>query len=384
MWIPPAYSPVGPADLVRGLLAKESAGRRLEVLIAKWYGAERALATASGTHALQVALQAAFTHRGRGGEEILALPAYNCYDLVSAAVWLRRRVLFYDLDPLTLAPVPESLAEVAHRAGVLVVANLFGFPLDWDTIREISDPLGIPVVEDAAQGLGAGWKGEAAGTFGDLTVLSFGRGKGWTGGSGGAVMARRGFEASLPAGLPPAASNRLAEGVGSGAIWLLARPSLYGLPARLPGLGLGETHYRSPSEPKAISPFAAALVVAGRDRSLAEVEVRRRNAAALRRRIGGEEAGLEFPLPVLGGETGDLRAPVLMNRGATESRKWGFYRGYPRVLPEVEAVRPLLLEPLPVPGAARLAAGLVTAATHSRSRPGRSATGVLNHLQRPP
>ena len=56
-------------------------------------------------------------------------------------------------------------------------------------IAEIAERHGLAVVEDAAQGLGATWRGRPLGSFGDVSVLSFGRGKGWTGGVGGALLA---------------------------------------------------------------------------------------------------------------------------------------------------------------------------------------------------
>lgn len=400
MWIPPVYSPIRLSGIWKGLRARPSAIPELEKRLTEWYGAERALATASGTHALQLAIRAALDHAETDGP--VAMPAFNCFDLASAAVWVGAPVVFYDLDPMTLAPGPGSLARAAEEAGVLVVANLFGYPLDWDLIRKLANDRGIPVVEDAAQGMGAGWNGRPAGTLADLSVLSFGRGKGWTGGSGGAVLARNGFGAALPEALPAPSGSRFREAAGTAAVWLLARPLLYGVPARLPGLGLGETHYRPPTEPRAITPFAAALAMAGRDRSLAEVEVRRRNAAAVRERlegkpgtvgrnpgnavrgpvpvgrdpgtIGRKPGPVLVPRPLAGGECGYLRLPVLLpsltkeGAGASISvdRKKGIYRSYPRALVELEVMEELTGDLGTFPGARRLAGKLVTLPTHSR------------------
>ncbi len=365
MWVPPAYSPLTLRAMVRGVLAGAGARAELEGSLREWYGADRALAAASGTQALQLALKAAL--RQAGGDATVALPAYTCYDVASAAVWAGAPVVFYDLDPLTLGPEPESFRRAAGNAGVLVVANLVGFPLDWDLIREVADARCIPVVEDAAQGLGAEWKGRPAGTMGDLSILSFGRGKGWTAGSGGAVLARGRFGESLPHELPPGPASKAREGARAGAVWVLARPSLYGIPARVPALGLGETHYRAPTEPRAISPFAAGLALAGRDRSLAEVEVRRRKAALLRERLTGDPAELALPEPPEQGRSGDLRLPVLIPGGGREHPRLGLYASYPRPLPELEPLQPLMARMNPCPGARRLARELITAPTHSRS-----------------
>jgi hypothetical protein len=365
MWIPPAYSPIEPAGLARALVATRATVGELESRLREWYGAERAVATASGTHALQLALRAAL-EQGPGPARI-ALPAYSCYDLVSAAVWVGAPVVFYDLDPRTLAPEPESLARATGSAGVLVVGNLLGFPLDWSCIRDVAAARGLVVVEDAAQGLGAEWRGEAAGTLGDLSVLSFARGKGWTGGRGGAVLARRGLGKTLPEALPGDSSSRLTDLAAAGAIWLLARPSLYGIPARVPGLALGETHYHPPTQPAATPPWAAAMVLASRDRSLEEVALRRARASVLRETVRDRWPQALLPLPVAGGRSGDLRMPLLIPGGAGASHRHGIYAGYPRPLPELEAMRPLQEDGGSFPGAARLSRELLTAPTHSRT-----------------
>jgi dTDP-4-amino-4,6-dideoxygalactose transaminase len=222
------------------------------------------------------------------------------------------------------------------------------------------------VVEDAAQGIGAKWKGEAAGTFGDLSVLSFGRGKGWTGGSGGAVMARNGFEMALPVSLPGHKGSRASEASRSLAVWLLARPSLYGIPARIPALGLGETRYRSPTEPTAITAFAATMVLAGRERSLREVEVRRGNAEVLRGRLKAGGGDVLIPEPLPEGESGYLRFPVLSASGRLVAERRGVYRSYPRALAELEVLAPLIRQHVLLPGASRLAGETVTYPVHSR------------------
>ena len=79
----------------------------------------------------------------------------------------------------------ESLERALKRgAGVVVVAPLCGIPVDWDRVGRCLAPYGALAVEDAAQGHGAEWRGLPLGGLGTLSVLSFARGKGWTGGRG--------------------------------------------------------------------------------------------------------------------------------------------------------------------------------------------------------
>ncbi|MET0399208.1 MAG: DegT/DnrJ/EryC1/StrS family aminotransferase, partial [Longimicrobiaceae bacterium] len=168
------------------------------------YAAGSGALCGSGTQALQLALVEA---RRRGGDAPVALPAFSCYDVAAAAVGAGVRVALYDVDPGTLAPDPESLERVlAAGARTVVAGPLYGVPLEWDTLRGAAGRHGALLVEDAAQGHGASWHGRPLGSLGDLSVLSFGRGKGWTGGRGGALLARGGGAAraaARPAPPPP-------------------------------------------------------------------------------------------------------------------------------------------------------------------------------------
>src|SRR3989449_6070319 len=106
---------------------------------------------------------------------------------------------------------------------------------------ECAAAVGAAVIEDAAQGFGASWRGRPLGSLGAVSVLSFGRGKGWTGGRGGALLAR--------GRAPPTAANGNGAGLwreGEGLVLAaaqggFARPPPHGPPAPLPWLGLGET-----------------------------------------------------------------------------------------------------------------------------------------------
>jgi hypothetical protein len=81
----------------------------------------------------------------------------------------------------------QSLERLLQRgARVVVVASLYGFPVDWDAVAGVLAPYGAIAIEDAAQGDHAAWRGRPLGSVGPISVLSFGRGKGWTGGGGGA------------------------------------------------------------------------------------------------------------------------------------------------------------------------------------------------------
>jgi dTDP-4-amino-4,6-dideoxygalactose transaminase len=377
----PALSPVSPRALWRasGASLRDPAGavRSLEDALAVGFDARRVLITASGTDALRMAIETTMRAAGDPTRPV-ALPAFSCFDLVTAAVGAGVDMVFYDVDPISLAPDMESLAGALEaRPLAVVIANLFAFPVDWDAVRAVCDASGAALVEDAAQGLGSAWDAGRSGTFGDLSVLSFGRGKGWTGGSGGALLARRpgdGFADPRPAvDRAPGTSARLVAALG--AQWLLGRPSLYWLPASVPWLALGETRYKEPSDPGRPPAFAAALAREMEDRSVREVEARRACAERWRDIVtDAAPEGLARPCdPLEGGVAGYLRFPVLLDGGEGAERvahragRYGVVRGYPVALDELEASRGrTLLAGRPMPGARRLSRDLVTLPCHGR------------------
>jgi perosamine synthetase len=376
----PAFSPVSFGEIL--LAALQSTWNRghfaesLSALLRSRFGCGKAIPTGSGTEALELALRSC---RGPKGEvRAVALPAYSCYDLISAAIGSESPVLFYDLDPDTLSPDPDSLEAAIHRgAETVVVGNLYGFPLPWRSIGDLCRDAGVMVVEDFAQGVGSSWGESPGGSFGDMTVLSFGRGKGWAGGGGGALLIRREDVASTvsrfrlrPA--PFGASPRSA--LMSTLQWLFGRPSLYWLPSMVPGLGLGETRFREPRPPTDIPTFSAALAFMATENATQEVGVRRRNAQRLRgllsRCVVSEK--LRIPSPLHGGEAGFLRFPVLdfgvsrLLGQSKDARSLGILRGYPRPLVDLPEGKALHLAPqlTDYPGSRLLAEHLVTFPTH--------------------
>jgi dTDP-4-amino-4,6-dideoxygalactose transaminase len=379
----PAYSPLESKAIARAaaeaaLRARQSRLALAEVLATRFQSREVVL-TASGTQALQVALEVAGATAKAAAGGAVALPGYSCYDVVSAAVGASAGVVFYDVDPSTLAPdLPSVRAALRLGVRIVVAGNLYGFPLDWDALRAECATHGAVLVEDAAQGIGSRWRGREGGSFGDLTVLSFGRGKGWTGGGGGALLVRVALseEASLRlrrvADRSAGAGASLRAGTLATVQWALGRPALYGLVAAVPGTGLGETRYKPPSEPRRIPAFCAAAALELEPLARAAVEVRRSMALEWDRLLETlGRRGVERCTTLAGGETSYLRYPLLLDRADAVCRflsragRGGAARGYPRPLYELPAARPLeQARVAALPGAERLARCLVTLPTH--------------------
>lgn len=368
------YSPVPFRALVAATAAalggnRDSVGQ-LELLLRREYSADEVLLCGSGTQALQLAIQCARDDVGR--QVAVALPAFSCFDVASAAVGANGPVILYDLDPLSLSPDLESLDRaLAAGARIVVVAPLYGIPVDWDAIEDLASSVGAMLIEDAAQGHGAAHRRRPVGSLGEISTVSFGRGKGWTGGSGGAVLFRRGRRSPSALGASGSAANLRTAAVLA-AQWGLGRPSLYGIPRAIPGLELGETVYHPPREPTSISRAAAAALLAAREAAANEAERRRENVLALRAGIAGQPALREIESRATGSIAGHLRFAVLAAEGLggfgdpKGVRRLGVAASYPRQLGELPALAPLLVGDSRMPGAARLVHELVTLPVHSR------------------
>jgi perosamine synthetase len=372
----PVYSPLPLRSLVPAIraTARVSADSR-EVLAAtlrRRFGAEGCVLCASGTEALRLAIATAL--RLRPGATRVALPAFSCYDVASAAVANDAQLLLYDIEPATLAPDLNSLERALREgAAVVVVSPLYGIPVDWEAVRERAERHGALVIEDAAQGHGAFWKDRPLGSLGDLAVISFGRGKGWTGGRGGALLLR-GCAAGVTVAEEPGATTlrRELSTVAAAAVQsLLGRPNLYGIPLAVPGLQLGATVYHDAPEVSSMPRAASAILHGTREAADAEAAARRSHAAALVEAIRSRD-GVAPVMASAGATPGYLRFPLRLARGmggwpsTSVAFRLGIAPSYPTTLAALVVVRERLAALERCMGAEELARTLVTLPTHTR------------------
>jgi perosamine synthetase len=372
---PPAWSPITLGALLSGFRAAWPGGggqarRSLEAALREAYGPRELYLSDSGTSALTVALQVARSTTAAP----VALPAYCCYDVATAADGAAISFLLYDLDPGTLSPDLASLRRALEAgARCVVVAHLYGVPADLGAVQALASEFGAIVIEDAAQGSGCEWKGKPAGSHGALGVLSFGRGKGVTGGKGGALLVN---DERLRTAAASAWAERAGRRTPRGSLkdyillkaqWLFGRPALYWIPASLPFLGLGETRYRTPTAIGDIPTLAAGVLIRTLQEVPGEVAIRRANAARLLASLDG--VGMITPPPAW--MAGWLRFPVVLQRTAAPALGGdlvaaGVMRGYPRSLADLPGFGSRRLNVGDTfHGARLLAERLVTIPTHS-------------------
>jgi len=370
---PPVRSPLTLGAIAAGIRAAAGGGATQRAAgiqaITERYAASAVALTDSGTTALALAFRLAAALRP--GRPVL-LPAWGCYDLATAADSADLPVAFYDIDPGTLGPAWQSLERaLGLEPAAAVAAHFYGVPVDWRRFARLTSSAGAVPIEDAAQGAGGSASGRPLGGFGDLVVLSFGRGKGMTGGKGGALLAHGTAWASAVESLSLHARwGGIRDAVVLAAQWLLTRPSLYGLPAGLPWLGLGQTVYHPPHPAEGLTALAAGVLTVTMNLAPAEAAVRRRHAAILLERLARIECGRVTPPPDT--QAGWLRMPVRLTgrdnlRVSADplARSLGIYPGYPMVLGDLPGFgRRVVAADAAIPGARELARTLVTLPTH--------------------
>ena len=128
----------------------------------------------SGTSALHLALLAA----GVGpGDEVITV-SYTFVATVAGILYTGAKPIFVDIDPLTCNIDPAKIeAAITPRTKVIMPVHLYGTCADMDPIRDIARRHNLIVIEDAAQAVGAEYKGRRAGSMGDLACFSFYPGK---------------------------------------------------------------------------------------------------------------------------------------------------------------------------------------------------------------
>jgi len=159
----------------------------IENMICNKVGCKYAVALSSGTSALHLAMKLA---KVKVGDKVF------CSDMTFAAtvnpvvyegaipVFIDTEYDTWNMDPKAL----EKAFEIYPDVKVVVVAHLYGTPGKIDEIKKICDKHNAIIIEDAAESLGATYKGKQTGTFGKYNCISFNGNKIITGSSGGMLL----------------------------------------------------------------------------------------------------------------------------------------------------------------------------------------------------
>lgn len=191
--IPIARPQIGEEEKRQVLQVLESgnlvAGPRVaefEVAFAAYLTIPHAVATASGSSALQVAMLAL----GIGAGDRVVTTPFTFAASSNAVIHAGAQPVFVDVDPATFNLDPSAVEHVLRRGGVraILVVHLYGLPADMQAFRALADRYGVMLIEDCAQAHGAAINGRRAGTFSDAAIFSFYPTKNMTTGEGGMLV----------------------------------------------------------------------------------------------------------------------------------------------------------------------------------------------------
>jgi dTDP-4-amino-4,6-dideoxygalactose transaminase len=157
-------------------------------------GMQHAVALSSGTAALHLALLLAGVVPG---DEVL-VPTLTFVATANAVTYVGAKPVFVDcegsswnIDPNLVTDELERRDRAGTQVGAVITVDLYGQCADHDPIRTTCERLGVPVIEDAAEALGASYRGRPAGSLGDAAVLSFNGNKIITTSGGGMYVTNR-------------------------------------------------------------------------------------------------------------------------------------------------------------------------------------------------
>jgi perosamine synthetase len=149
-----------------GYIGQGTLVKKLETTFAKYIGVKYAIAVNSGTSALHLSLLAL----GVNKKSEVIIPSYTCSAVLNAVNYTQAKVILADInEPDFNISFLDTKKKITKRTRAIIVPHIFGYPAD---IKKFAS-LGIPIIEDCAQSLGASIGKRKAGSFGTASIFSF-------------------------------------------------------------------------------------------------------------------------------------------------------------------------------------------------------------------
>lgn len=378
-YLAPTAALVSWADIFRGCFGLVWGRRyraKLEAELKQYFGIKHVFLFSSGKVALATTIRALSMNSSR--RKVL-IPAYTCFTVPSAVIRGGGQVALCDVDPRTLDFVFDDLKRALDRETLcVVVPHLLGQRANLERVRDIAAAHGAVVVEDAAQAMGVKDGEHFLGTKGDVGFFSLGRGKNLSAGSGGILLTQsekiaeavQAVIREMPEVSPPERVLNLAT---MAAMKLLIHPRLYWLPAGMPFLGLGETHFDLDFPMQRLDGVRAGLLRAWRQRLVRSNEQRASKGQAYESALSTEARTLD---PGRSKASMFLRFPLVLPKAEQKSRlcsqaeykRLGVSGLYPSTISEIPQLQSAF-EGRRFPGAKALAERLVTFPVHHYVEP---------------
>jgi dTDP-4-amino-4,6-dideoxygalactose transaminase len=170
--------------VLTGRLGSGPMAAQFEKGFTKFVKAKHAVAVNSGTAALHLALRVA----GVKTDDEVVVPSFTFIASAEAICLSGAKPVFVDIDQETYNVDPNKIeTAITEKTRAIMPVDLYGLPPRMDKIRDIADKHGLKIIEDAAQGHGASYKGKPAGSFADMACWSFYASKNMTTGEGGMI-----------------------------------------------------------------------------------------------------------------------------------------------------------------------------------------------------
>jgi len=159
--------------------------------IARYVGVDGAVALSSGTAAIHLALRLFNIQTN----DIVLCSSLTFVGSANPILYEKAIPVFIDSEPDTWNMSPQALASAfetyvsqGKKPKAVIVVNLYGQSADMDAIRKICDSFETPIIEDAAESIGAKYQGKNSGSFGEFSILSFNGNKMITTSGGGMLL----------------------------------------------------------------------------------------------------------------------------------------------------------------------------------------------------
>lgn len=159
--------------------------------LSEYVGSKKGAALSSGTAAIHMALKAVGVKKGDKVFCSSLTFAASCNPIIyegGIPVFIDSEPESWNMSPIALEKAFKACKENGEMPKVVIVVNLYGQSADMDKIMEICKKYNVPIIEDAAESLGATYKGKHSGTFGEYGIYSFNGNKIITTSGGGMLV----------------------------------------------------------------------------------------------------------------------------------------------------------------------------------------------------
>lgn len=370
--LPPVGHPVPLRTILSAFIKQRNRGDFLK----DWNAQGQFTLVSSGSAALLLALKSL---KLISNKQQVVLPAYTCPSVLASVVKAGLKPVLCDMKADSFQMDPEQVTSKIGADTLAVIAvHLFGIPEDIKCLRKLTRQKEIFLIEDAAQAFGNKVDGKDLGLFGDISILSFGRGKPLSMLCGGAVITN---DLDLYSYV-----NKVHQSIRDKSRWIFKpqylimlilysiffHPRFYWFPLRLPWLKIGETVFTLDFDLNKINPkvMSLGILLYQEFREIRQVRLglTERYKEKL---IQFEEDFMYFP-DIKGADIALLRFPIIFKEkdkrdkvlSSLEEKGLGATGSYPAPLNELEGVSAYLKSTESYPNAKAISERVLTLPLH--------------------